>query len=403
MKNIVAAIALFFVSAASFTAQQKSADPSLGTTSVSGRVFCGDTNTPARMASVILEPADIIDSITPGEQHQANFSGEAVETLLDGSFVIHNVAPGRYYVIASKQGYVYPTAKLYIGAADRSVPADSQKQIPVTAPRITVQANLPVAVNVTIERGGAISGTVLYDDGSPASGIILSVLAHVKDQWVKPPTSPTGQSSFSGGTNDEGHYRISGLPAGEYLVEANLHLSKTVYRSDEHSGTSVSMESVYSLSVYTGGSTRRKDASSFSLKIGEERNGMDLEIPLTKLHSIRGEIIAKHDGHVLNGGKLSLLYADDKSVVAHSAVTEEDDSFGFSFVPEGDYILRVDEASDNEYRRIRNAPGSFPPTSIETRTLRNYGSAEQAIHVSGEVTGLVVAVPDQTQKPQPTL
>ena len=61
------------------------------------------------------------------------------------------------------------------------------------------------------------------------------------------------------------------------MLEGALHLSKTTYQSDEHSGTSVSMQSVFSLSVYSGGNTRRKDRTPFSLTKGEERHGVDME------------------------------------------------------------------------------------------------------------------------------
>ncbi|MGZ7091206.1 MAG: hypothetical protein ACXVKH_17200 [Candidatus Angelobacter sp.] len=398
MKTTLAAVVFYFACAVAISAQANHVDSPLGTTTVSGHVFCADTNAPARMATVVLEPSDVIESIKPGEQLQANFSGEAVETLLDGSFIIHNVTPGTYYVIASKQGYIYPVAPLYIRGDQPSLPEDRRKEEPKLAPRIHVQASLPVAVNVTIERGAAVSGIVLFDDGSPASGIHMTLLAHSKDQWIQPPTSPVGQSFFSGYTDDEGHYRITGLPAGEYLLEGALHLSKTTYQSDEHSGTSVSTQSVFSLSVYSGGSTRRKDGTPFSLTKGEERHGVDMEIPLTKLHSVRGNIVAAHDGHVLNGGMLSLLNADDRSLVSRTTVKEDDDTFSFSFVPEGEYILHVDEGSDNEYRKIRNSPGSFPPTRTETHTLRRYGPSDQPIRINGEVTDMYVAVPELEQK-----
>ena len=83
-----------------------------------------------------LNGIDVIESIKPGEQLQANFSGEAVETLLDGSFIIHNVTPGTYYVIASKQGYIYPVAPLYIRGNQPSLPGDRRKEERKLAPRI---------------------------------------------------------------------------------------------------------------------------------------------------------------------------------------------------------------------------------------------------------------------------
>lgn len=97
---------------------------------------------------------------------------------------------------------------------------------------------------------------------------------------------------------------------------------------------------------------------------------------------------------MLNGGEVYLLYPDDQSEAGHTSLSADEDGFTFSFVPEGDYILRVDQASDNEYRQIPNAPNSVPPTRTETHTLRHYGPTQQPVQVLGETAGLIVAVPD---------
>ena len=83
--------------------------------------------------------------------------------------------------------------------------------------------------------------------------------------------------------------------------------------------------------------------------------------------------------------------------MGRTTLKEDDDTFSFSFVQEGEYILHVDEGSDNEYRKIRNSPGSFPPTWTETHTLRRYGSSDQPIRINGEVTDVYVAVPELEQ------
>jgi hypothetical protein len=266
-----------------------------------------------------------------------------------------------------------------------------------------VQSNLSVNVNVTLERGAAVSGTVLYDDGSPASGLRVVALVRMKDGWVPLPSNPVGNSSYSASTNDQGSFRISGLPARDYVLETELNLSKTTYSIDEHGSTSLSMNRFYSLSIYSGGKSRSKDAVPFSLSLGEERHGEDIEISISRMHSVRGSITAARDGHVVNGGQLSLLYPDDKSVASRTSLTKDDDGFLFSFVPEGDYILRVNSASDNEYVEVANGAHSMPPTRTETHTLRSYGSADYPLHVGGDLTGVVVAVPDLPgQKSQST-
>ena len=377
--------------------QQKPADPPAATTTVSGHVYCADTNAPARMATVILQPAAAIDAIKPGEPGEnISSSGETTQTSMDGSFTIQHVAPGTYYVIASEAGYISPLALRYMAPSDDPLPKDQKtKDVPPPAPRITVEGNLPVGVNVSIERGAAVSGTVQYDDGSPASGIQMQLLTPSKSGWTTIMfSSPLSSSGFFVQTDDEGRYRLSGLPAGKYSIKAQLRLSKTTYKIDPHGGSFSSGGSGYSLDIYAGNTTRERDADPFVLTQGEERRAVDIEIPVSKLHTVRGNILAAHDGHVLNGGSLQLLYPDDKSMVAVTALTNDDDIFNFSFVPEGDYILRVDGASDVEYREISNGAGQWPPSHTEPQILHQYGPAEQPIHITGDLSSVTISAPD---------
>lgn len=393
---LLALCALTFV----VSAQQKRA-PTPATTTVSGHVFCADTNAPARKASVILQPADQIDAIHPGEDQHVSSHGEMIPTLLDGSFTIPHVEPGVYYVIATQEGYISPLTSMYAPPSAQPAGKDSKPKKPVMiAPRITVQSNLPVSVNVTIERGAAVSGTILYDDGSPAVGVHVATLVRAKKDWTPLPSSPVAGQSYSAGTDDQGRYRISGLPDGEYLLEATLSIQGMFYNVGEY-GTGVSTYPIYSISFCTGGSSRRKDAAPIKVTAGEELGGQDIEIPLTKLHTVRGNIVAAHDGHILNGGKLSILYADDRSEAGHTSFSKDDNTFTFAFVPEGDYILRADGV-DNEYVEVPNGPDSWPPTHTEPKLLRSYGTAEQPIHVAGELSGVIVTAPDlPRQSPHP--
>jgi hypothetical protein len=347
------------------------------------------------MASVILQPADQIDAVGRGEDKHISSRGEMTQTLLDGSFTILHVEPGVYYVIATQQGYVSPLTSVYLPPAERpAADATKPRRPAMTAPRIIVQSNLPVSVNVAIERGAAVSGTVLYDDGSPAVGVRVSILVRTKSDWTDLPSSPIASQSYAASTDDQGHYRISGLPAGEYLLEATLSIQGMYYKVGE-GGTSVGTWPIYSLSFYARGSARRRDAAAIAVTAGEEFGGQDIEIPLTKLHTVRGSIVAAHDGHILNGGKLSLLYADDRSEAGRATVSKDDNTFTFAFVPEGDYILRA-EGADNDYVEVSNGPDAWPPTHTEPKLLRSFGVAEQPLHVAGELTGITVSAPDST-------
>jgi hypothetical protein len=155
------------------------------TATVTGHVYLADTNTPARLATVMLEPARALDNDPdpppPKDQPPALIHTSAVQTLLDGSFTIPKVAPGAYYVVAYKSGYLSPLSTVSEDALEHPTPED-HKRIAGILPRIiVVEGALPVSVDIRLERGAAISGTVLFDDGTPASGLPVHALVRRKD------------------------------------------------------------------------------------------------------------------------------------------------------------------------------------------------------------------------------
>jgi hypothetical protein len=380
--------------ATSLWAQQAPAKSSGAT--ISGHVFLEDTNAPARIATVTLQQARAVDALRTDKKEVPSQS-QSVQTLLDGSFSIPNVAPGEYYVLASETGYISPMSTLITAKADRTLDDAARKRLAELAPRITVQANLPASVNITLERGGTVSGTALYDDGSPAVGLRVQLLVKKNGEWVTVPSIGIEQAIPSTATDDRGYYRISGLPGQVYAVSVHMNLMNGFWSNNPQGGASGSSFSVYSLAVYSGNHMRLKDAEGFELKPGDDRGGEDIQIPVGQLHAVRGTLTAAHDGHVVNGGRVALRYPDDNSEVASSKVGS-DGVFNFSFVPEGDYILRVTDAADTEYKEVSNGQGVMPPTHTETTVVRKHGDAEMPIHIAGDMTGVVISAPEA--KPQ---
>ena len=374
-------------------AQSPAPDKPAPTASISGHVYCADTNAPARMATVMLEAASGVDDYTADAKEPPAIHITSVQTLLDGSFVLQHVTPGAYYVLASAPGYVSPLASIADTEDDLRKPDKATKaKYRQLVPRVTVQGNLGATVDLRLERGAAVSGTIHYDDGSPATGLAVRPLVKQKDKW-QGIASDSPQSSFEARTDDQGHYRISGLPPREYLMEVQLHLSKTLteYRNG---GMGSSSSDIFMLPIYTGGVFRTSDVKPFSVKLGEERPDEDIDIPLGKLHSVSGNITAARDGHVVNSGEVALLHSDDRSELAKVSLQKDESTFNFSFVPEGDYILKSSGAADVEFEEVPNPPGTMPPTNTKETTLHKYGPSEQPIHIAGDMAGTTVAVPE---------
>jgi hypothetical protein len=73
-------------------------------------------------------------------------------------------------------------------------------------------------------RGAEVSGSVAYDDGSPAVGFQMNLLypfgAENSGQTVKLSNSQVDFPGELGMTDDRGHFRLSGIPPGSYVLAA---------------------------------------------------------------------------------------------------------------------------------------------------------------------------------------
>jgi hypothetical protein len=289
---------------------QSSAKPGTGT--VTGHVYCADTNAPARMARVRLESAND-PRMHEGRNPQPSSDmpmGGIVQTALDGSFVIPDVPPGAYYVIPALRGYLSP--RTGHEDDDEALPPAPTGKPPVATSKITVQADQATSIDIRLERGAAVSGTIRFDDGSPAVGLHVGPV-HITQSETK--SSYSAEFGVQGDvvTNDLGHYRISGMHGGRYAVEALLSHVDLVPTANRGAHFSDMLRSV--LIIYSGDTTRKSAAASFKLSPGEERTGEDITLPLSKLHTISGVVTAARDGHPINAGNLALMSPEDNELV----------------------------------------------------------------------------------------
>ncbi len=398
----------FLLLAASLSAQsaQTSARPAqpedFGT--VTGHITCTDTQRPARLAEVRLVPAT-----PPAALHSANDAPSAdenialgsrlapVETDMSGAFHIRNMRPGQYYLRVDYPGYITPLLSFtrdQLVKPDIEVKQriDQQLQLISVSPHATTQAD------AVVNRGAAISGAVTYDDGSPGIGITVVLLRRNAKGEFKDAYQP---SRYIPPTDDHGRYRVDALPAGDYVVKADLSMSEhTVSSMPMPSGAGqvqlTMTQTVFELPIYSGSVLRRRDAVQVQAAAGQESVNTDLSIPLSKLHSISGSLLAR-DGHTINGGKVQLLHSDDKEDLAVVNIDREDREFHFPYVPEDDYLLSVPEAKDVTQVEVENAKGATPRSHMEDKTVRTYGSTEQPLKIQTDMTGILVNVPDKKE------
>jgi hypothetical protein len=193
-------------------------------------------------------------------------------------------------------------------------------------------------------------------------------------------------------TDDLGRYRISGLRDRDYLVTVMLSRTDLESRGTRNAGLSGIERST--LRIYSGDTPHISDAVPVKLGAGEEHNGEDITIPLSKFHSISGVVTAAADGHPINNGHLSIEDPKDRETVV-DAELGTDGTFHLEGVPEGTYTLYVRGPRDQQFPEV--SVGNQQTITSE-KTLHHYSDLEQTLKVEGDIPNLVLAVPERTKQ-----
>jgi hypothetical protein len=365
---------------------------------VTGRVLCSDTQQPARLAHVVLQPA--VDPNSPVLKHPLGDGAERraegdfhLQTVsLDGSFTIPAVPEGRYYVIAEQDGYVSPLA-LFTRAQLNDPDEPMKQKIARYLTTVSVTAGHTTQVEVTLIHGAVIAGAVRFEDGSPGIDIGLQLLERSdKGEWETARTRRLG--SHSGGssyTDDQGAFRFNGLPAGEYLVRASVELDDVEVNYIFADGGATNYGSGYHLRIYPGDTFRPKDAKPVKVEEGENATSVDIDIPLSKLYTLSGTVMRPDSELPANAAHLSLVFADTGEELTSTNVDFDDGSFRFNFVPGGNYNLRATRIANVERTVVPNCnPPCVPATRTETKVLAKFGDASIPIQLTSDQSAVVV-------------
>ena len=175
-------------------------------------------------------------------------------------------------------------------------------------------------------------------------------------------------SNFGTLSDSHGRYSVTNLSAGEYTVCALMP-------TDVQDAAP---------RVCLGGVFRRKDAETVKVGGRETEGGTDIEIPLSGMHKVAGNVSALPDGHVVGHGTLRLLYADDREK-ARETMLLEDGSYSFEYVPEGKYVLQVTGAQDVEHKESGDGQGEAEAATAKASPVRKYSDKEIAVTVLNDV------------------
>jgi hypothetical protein len=368
---------------------------------VTGHVTCSDTQRPARFATVLLfgvpasvtaAPPPVSDAKDEAQTMAAMKAGMAAfnstsfvqtQTDEDGAFSATGVAPGDYYVFASVPGYVQP---VNLVKAAMEAGADPQKPLP-GVPMVHVSAARESLASISIDRGAAVSGKVVWEDGSPVTKATVTVVAAKGEKPLPPQYSMVVMGSVGAGgvvaiTDDLGRFRIAGLAPGEYYVKALLQTkSQFSMQKGKMNFNFNQLAAEKPLTVFAPAAFRQASAKAVTLSAGQDLDGQEIAINLTNLHSVSGRIASAEDHHSINSGTISLTDASDKDF-SRSASVNEDGSFTVRFVPAGTYTLKVEEAADTV--PSTKAPGKGLVNFAADETVKSYDDRKQPVIVADD-------------------
>src|SRR5262245_11429837 len=235
--------------------QAAAENPNVPPGGVKGRVVAVDNG--QGMAKVVL-------SLVPAERQNEGRPMTA-RTTPEGTYEFKQVAPGRYRLFASRNGY----ARQGYGQKPGSQ-GDPASATPLDVRSGEVLDN----INLSLLRGGAIEGRVLDQDGEPAARVSVSL---IRSRYVQ--GRRVLQPSGSDQTDDRGQFRIYDIPPGNYHLMAT---PRVFGMTDEN-------RAVYP-PIYFPGVLDPQEAAKVKMVPGGELRGYDLTLFETTGYQINGKV-----------------------------------------------------------------------------------------------------------------
>ena len=336
---------------------------------ITGTVLCADTRRPARGAMVMVLPLPSLETKDqPGRPVMARVA-------MDGTFAAERLGPGEYTVIALLPGYLSGFDSLLLGEFNANAQsAEQERAILAKNGTVVVRGAETATRDLVLTRGAAVSGRVLYSDGSPATQIAIVV----EDVKAKPPASASERDQMtvgeafrsmlthqSSGTDDQGHFRIAGLQPGSYRVAAAQIGGNGMDAGEGFGMAMAGMPDTASMRFYSGDTMRKSVARVYELRSGDEAADITITIPDTLLHQVHGSLAVIGD-RTITSATVTLKDSAEGGLTFSTTVVQGD-TFVFPQVPAGTYTLAVTEAKSQIYvQGPMQADGEPPQQPLPT-------------------------------------
>ena len=301
-------VALLLLLTAIAVANAQSAAEKSANSTISGKVTIAGKGVPG----VVVALADETPSTSI---HITNLKAVTDD---DGKYQIRKVPPGTFKVLVATLDYVQSEWRTAVIVGENEAAEN---------------------VDVTLVRGGVITGKVIDADGRPVmeEEVFFTVSSSTASG---PPYLRTIR------TDDRGIYRAFGLPAGRYLVSAGRDSVASFNRST--SGH---------VRTYHPNTVNASDATVISVNEGSESTNVDIVLGRQLIkYTARGRIIDAETSQPLPNAKIGVqlfftLHANAGSgstSLNNAAESTKDGEFKIENLPPGKYAVYLDSQPDSD-------------------------------------------------------
>jgi hypothetical protein len=336
-----------------------------GTAALTGTITSVDGGRPMRRATVRLQGTSTPMSRT---------------TMTDdhGNYEFKELPAGEFTLRASKPGYL----DAILG---QKRPGSGRPGTPLSIK----DAQHLEKIDLSIPKGGVLTGTIVDDVGEPAFGVQVRAMRYAFRNGER-----SLVSAGSATTDDRGIYRIATLVPGDYVVmatptENNGPMSDMDLRALKESlatqtasgnmtfaaqlpgssGGGASMDTAPSTGyapVFYPSTTLAMSASAVPLGPAEEKGGVDIQLQLVPLGTITGQVAG--DARAIQSTTIELSDSNTglPGLSAKTTRPGPDGRFTFTGVTPGQYTLTA-KSGGGTFVSFDNSGGNMRMTVMATR------------------------------------
>jgi hypothetical protein len=325
-----------------------------GTAILRGVVVAADTGSPIRRAQVRIS---------------GQGTGNRLATTdAQGRFEVRELPAGRFTISGSKGGFV----SLQYG---QKRPSESGTPIDVA------DGQLVDKIVIALPRGSVISGRITDEFGEPVANAVVTAMRFGFAAGARR-LLPGGGQNARDTTDDQGHFRLFGLPPGDYIVSASLRAGgEGADPTGEHTG--------YAATYYPG-TASVGEAQRVSVAVAQEQSSVIFSLIATRLVRVAGTVLTSQ-GTPATEGSVILTPAGGRLVPlgmsTFSGGIDRAGLFRVTNVPPGRYVAQARTARG---RGNAAAVGEFARQEITVGAQDLDGVALMAAPAA-RVTGAVVS------------